>query len=366
MKNSSASPVSSASPAPSRAPCSSRTAPASAEARSAPVPVRRTRQKRRISFFRGALTATLLLFAFLFALFPERYVPVCLDGIRLWALNVLPAVFPFLFVVSLLQITGGAEKVSRALLPVSRALFGTGGAGGFCFFMSILSGYPVGATLVAGFYKDGRLSDREAKILACACSTSGPLFIVGSVGAGMFSDKRTGFLILAAHLLAVLLSGVLLRLLSCRRGKRQLRGVSVPHSSQALTLSDGIRNSAITAIGVGGCIAFFYVLAAMAYDFRLLLPLQRAISHIPALAPYADGLSRGLIEMTGGCLSAASISSPLSAPCCAFLVTLGGASILFQQIACLRSANVRIPFFLAVKLFQSAVAFLLCLLFVSL
>ena len=365
MKNSSASPVSSASPAPSRAPCSSRTAPASAEARPAPLPVQPPRPKRRASFLRGALTASLLLFSLLFALFPDRYVPVCLDGIRLWALNVLPAVFPFLFVVSLLQITGGAEKVSRAFTPLSHALFGTGGAGGFCFFMSILSGYPVGATLVAGFYKDGRLSGREAKILACACSTSGPLFIVGSVGAGMFSDKRTGFLILAAHLIAVLLSGVLLRLLSCRRGKQPMHGVSVPHSSQKLSLSDGIRNSAITAIGVGGCIAFFYVLAAMASDFHLLQPLQRAISHIPALAPYADGLSRGLIEMTSGCLSAASISSPLSAPCCAFLVTLGGASILFQQIACLRSANVRISFFLAVKLFQSVVAFFLCLLFVS-
>ena len=49
-----------------------------------------------------------------------------------------------------------------------------------------------------------------------------------------------------------------------------------------------------------------------------------------------------------------------------FLITLGGASILFQQIAFLRPAGVRIPLFLAVKLFQALAAFFLCLLFVSL
>lgn len=315
----------------------------------------------------AALTLFLLAFALLFAAFPDRYVPVCLDGIRLWALNVLPAVFPFLFVTSLLRLTGGAEKLSRALLPLSRALFGTGGAGGFCFFMSILSGYPVGAGLVSSFRKEGSLSAREAEILACACSASGPLFVVGSVGAGMFGDKQTGFLILAAHLLAVLLSGVLLRLLFSLRGKGEKTNGAPPVSrGKRLSLSESVQSAAVTAIGVGGCIAFFYVLAEMASDFRLLLPLQAAIRAIPALASYAEALTQGLIEMTGGCLFAAGISSPLSAPCCAFLITLGGASILFQQIAFLRPAGVRIPLFLAVKLFQALAAFFLCLLFVSL
>ena len=76
---------------------------------------------------RAAFAAGLIAFALLFAVFPDRYVPVCLDGIALWALNVLPAVFPFLFVSSLLRLTGGAEKVSRFFSPLSRALFAAGG-----------------------------------------------------------------------------------------------------------------------------------------------------------------------------------------------------------------------------------------------
>lgn len=163
----------------------------------------RTKPKNFKAKLKKALpTLFLLAFAALFAVFPDRYVPVCLDGIALWALNVLPAVFPFLFVTALLRASGGAQRVSRVFSPFAKALFGTGGEGGFCFFMSVLSGYPVGASLVSAFKADGVFSDDEAQILACACSTSGPLFVIGSVGAGMFSDKKIGFAILAAHLLA--------------------------------------------------------------------------------------------------------------------------------------------------------------------
>lgn len=332
----------------------------------------RTKPKNFKAKLKKALpTLFLLAFAALFAVFPDRYVPVCLDGIALWALNVLPAVFPFLFVTALLRASGGAQRVSRVFSPFAKALFGTGGEGGFCFFMSILSGYPVGASLVSAFKADGVFSDDEAQILACACSTSGPLFVIGSVGAGMFSDKKIGFAILAAHLLAALLSGVLLRFfyyLRRRGGKRNpcTKKQSARTRTKDFSLAECVQNSALSAIGVGGCIAVFYVLAAMASDFGLLYPLQRLIGLLPQLAPCAEGLSKGIVEMTGGCLALAGLETPLAAPCCAFLVTLGGASILFQQIAYLRSADINLFVFLSVKLLQAAGAFFLCLLFVAL
>ena len=221
--------------------------------------------------------------------------------------------------------------------------------------------------------KDDLLSRSDAEILACACSTSGPLFIIGSVGAGMFGDKRTGFIILAAHVLAVLLSAVAVRFfLSLRKRKdpaasRQTgRTASAAPPASDFSLSECVQSSVISALAVGGCIAVFYVLASMCVDFKLLYPLQKLLKQIPALAVCAEGVTKGLVEMTGGCLALAGLSTNLAAPCCAFLITLGGASILFQQIAYLRSAGIKLPFFLFVKLVQALGAFFLCLLFVSL
>ena len=310
-------------------------------------------------------TVFLVTFAVLFGVFPERYMPACLKGIEIWALNVLPAVFPFLFVTSLLRAGGGAKLISRAFSPFSKAVFGCGGEGGFCFFIGILSGYPVGAATVAGLKKDGLLSDGETRVLACACSTSGPLFAIGSVGAGMFSDKKIGFFILAANLFAALLSGIILRFFFLRRSPAA-PAPAAKEETREFSLSSCVQSSVLSALAVGGCIAFFYVLAAMLADFKILAPLQSLCGAVPALAPCAEGLSKGLVEVTSGCLSLAASGNFLAAPCCAFLVTLGGASILFQQIAYLSGVGIKAPFFLFVKLLQAFAAFFICLLFVSL
>lgn len=310
-------------------------------------------------------TVFLVAFAVLFGVFPDRYMPACLKGIEIWALNVLPAVFPFLFVTSLLRAGGGAKLISRAFSPFSKAVFGCGGEGGFCFFIGILSGYPVGAATVAGLKKDGLLSDGETRVLACACSTSGPLFAIGSVGAGMFSDKKIGFFILAANLFAALLSGIILRFFFLRRSPAA-PAPAAKEETREFSLSSCVQSSVLSALAVGGCIAFFYVLAAMLADFKILAPLQSLFGAVPALASCAEGLSKGLVEVTSGCLSLAASGNFLAAPCCAFLVTLGGASILFQQIAYLRGVGIKAPFFLFVKLLQAFAAFFICLLFVSL
>ena len=310
-------------------------------------------------------TVFLVAFAVLFSVFPDRYMPACLKGIEIWALNVLPAVFPFLFVTSLLRAGGGAKLISRAFSPFSKAVFGCGGEGGFCFFIGILSGYPVGAATVAGLKKDGLLSDGETRVLACACSTSGPLFAIGSVGAGMFSDKKIGFFILAANLFAALLSGIILRFFFLRRSPAT-PAPAAKEETREFSLSSCVQNSVLSALAVGGCIAFFYVLAAMLADFKILAPLQSLFGAVPALASCAEGLSKGLVEVTSGCLSLAASGNFLAAPCCAFLVTLGGASILFQQIAYLRGVGIKAPVFLFVKLLQAFAAFFICLLFVSL
>ena len=187
--------------------------------------------------------------------------------------------------------------------------------------------------------------------------------MLGSVGAGMFGDKKTGFLILAAHLLSALLSGVLLRFLLPRRPEATAKHA---RAKERLSLSDGVQRAAVTAIGAGGCIAVFYVLSRHAFRFRNFDAPARAFGgKSPPLAPYAEGLTKGLVEMTGGCLAVAG-QGALAPACCAFLVTLGGASLLFQQIVCLRPAGVRISLFLFVKFLQAVAAFFLCLLFCAL
>ena len=70
--------------------------------------------------------------------------------------------------------------------------------------MSILSGYPVGSRIVADLYSNGSLGRAEAERLSYLCSTSGPMFILGSVGSAMFGDGKAGAILFASHLFGVL------------------------------------------------------------------------------------------------------------------------------------------------------------------
>ena len=147
---------------------------------------------------------------------PEKYVPVCFEGIALWAQCVLPALFPFMVVCAILTNSGLADKISKPLARVCGALKLPPSAA-IGFLMSITSGYPAGSRTVSRFYTSG-LCDKEAcEKLAFLCSTSGPVFLIGTVGAGMFGDGGIGAKIFAMHAISVVLVAVAISLFSKKK-----------------------------------------------------------------------------------------------------------------------------------------------------
>jgi nucleoside recognition membrane protein YjiH len=77
--------------------------------------------------------------------------------------------------------------------------------------MSVLSGYPVGAKLTADFYEKGLITKGQACRITTFTSTSGPLFIVGTVGIGMFHSAKLGIIILLSHFIGAILNGLIYR-----------------------------------------------------------------------------------------------------------------------------------------------------------
>ena len=142
---------------------------------------------------------------------PDLCIPAARRGLLLWAGTVLPALLPFFFLTSLLSSAGIAESLSRGADRPMNVLFRQSGVSFVVFLTSILSGYPVGAKMTAELCKKGILSRSEGTRTACLCSTSGPLFVIGSVGTALFGDKRIGVAIYLSHLLAALGCGFVFR-----------------------------------------------------------------------------------------------------------------------------------------------------------
>ena len=367
----------------------------------------KTPRRRRLP---AALLSVLLLFLLCLLLTaPARYAEACIQGMALWTKAVLPALFPFLILTGLLTKLGAAQKLADRLSPLTEKI-GLPGSAAYCLLVSLLSGYPVGSRTVALLYKSGAVTRGPARRMGALCSTSGPMFLVGSVGGAMFGSAAAGAVLLAAHLLAVI--GVYLALYFANRRKKGnihagqkapaphagLKKTMPPHTlrvqnktaapqTTATPASENKRNKTaaphadtdgilvasvqcgvLTVLCVGGFIAFFSVLMQALSDLHISAPLERLLSFPLSAAGSegaAAGLTAGLLEATQGCASIAASGAPLALPLCAFLVTFGGGSILAQQLAFLTGAGVKAGPFIGIKILQGIAAFLLCLAFCS-
>lgn len=291
-------------------------------------------------------------------IYPERYITCCFQGFAMWAECVLPSLFPFMVITLIFIKTGIAEKAALPLKRVTGA-FKLPPAAAICFVISICSGYPAGAKAVAEFYESGCISASDCKKLAPLCSTSGPLFIIGSIGIKMLGDKGAGWKILIAHTVAVLGVGFLLSLTSKKGQPSQYRRAKVDEN----VLYNAFYGAIISVAVAGGFIAFFCVAAQIFTDFNVLLPLEKFLCLFTDSATTA-AVCRGLIEATSGCRALAGTDGRLIIPFAGFLITFGGISILLQQLSYLLKAKVNPLYFIAVKAAQGILCFLILLPFV--
>lgn len=218
---------------------------------------------------------------------PDVYVASALEGVKLWALVVLPSLLPFFFFTSLLAKIGATERIARTLTNPCRKIFGTSGYAAYALLMSILSGYPVGAKIIGDLGENGLIDETDATKMSSFCSTSGPLFIVGSVGVGMFGSAAAGKLLFIVHAFSALITGLIFRFfgraeITTTRTNRNAPQPVRPQVSPAKTraangnaLYDCVYSSVISIATVGGFICVFYVVADIFQNLDLLRPIWK-------------------------------------------------------------------------------------------
>lgn len=299
----------------------------------------------------------MLLFGAAIIIYPERYVTSCFEGFALWAECVLPSLFPFIVIALIFIKTGLADKAS---LPLKRAThaFNLPPSAAVCFVLSICSGYPAGSRMVAEFYDNGALTKSDCDKLAPLCSTSGPLFIIGSVGFKMFGDKIAGLQIFAAHALSV----IIFSLIYCKLCKKTQYVPPKTVKSGGNILYDAFFGAVVSVAVAGGFIAFFYVVAQFLQDFNVFLPLENFLKLFMDEGT-ARAVCSGIAEATTGCRLLAASASPVKKALAGFIITFGGISIILQQLSYLTKTGVKPVKFVTFKFLQGVLCFILLLAF---
>lgn len=301
---------------------------------------------------------------------PEIYVSSAAEGLKLWAIVVVPSLLPFFFFTTMLSKIGVTERIAKVFDKPCRKIFGVNGISAYVFLMSVLSGYPVGAKIIGDLGENGLISDLEATKMSAFCSTSGPLFIIGSVGVGMFGSVKTGRTIFLSHILSAILTGLIFRFYGSKKFVSFM--VAPPDSvirsrneeKSANILYDCAYSSVISLAVVGGFICVFYLVADAFQNSNLLFPLVFLINSIIKNTDLSNAFCYGLIECTRGCkmLSMCRLST-YSPAFASAIISFGGLSVIVQSICFLKKAKAKTSVFLLAKIVQTILAFVICFLF---
>lgn len=282
-------------------------------------------------------------------------------GIALWASDVMPALLPFFICANFIILIGIPSLIGRFFERSFQSIFGAPGCSAFVFIISITSGYPMGPKLIGDMGRRGEITLDEAKRMLTFCSTSGPLFMLGAVGAGMFHSPLAGAAIAASHYIGAVLNGILYNI--TERGikkskhnkykKKMHSRKNAPVYYKASINSDSsllemFTDSILSALKTLGIICCYIVLFTMITD---ILELGGVFNHFPH--GYQRGVIKGLLEMTVGC-STLSLSegTGMRTACilASFLVSFGGFSIFAQSMSVLYGLNISPFFYLKAKL----------------
>ncbi|NLD20239.1 MAG: hypothetical protein GX663_08370 [Clostridiales bacterium] len=300
------------------------------------------RFNRRKILIAGGITA---LCCALMVVFPTIALYSARKGISLWITNVLPALLPFFICANFLQKIGVVRCLKSGVFP---------------FAMSVLSGYPMGAKIVGDLKRSGEITTDEAKRLMSFCSTSGPAFMAGAVGAGMLGSGILGAVIVIAHYGGALLNGFFYsRLLKVKKGQISLDTVQC-----RVGIQDAFTESILSSFRALGIILAYIVIFMFVTD---ILHMCGAFSILEDQGLRA--LAKGFFEMTVGCGAVAECGGLTdSAKCilCSLITSWGGLSVIGQSMSMLAGTEVSLTYLLVSKLthslFSAGVAFFISIL----
>ncbi|MEY8318025.1 nucleoside recognition domain-containing protein [Oscillospiraceae bacterium 50-58] len=317
-------------------------------------------QYRDILLGAGLLWATLALI-----LWPEQAMEAMRDGIALCGNVILPSLFPFFVLSSLVVELGMSQYLGRLLEPVMAPLFRVNGSCATALALGFVGGYPVGARTAIQIYENGQCSRTEAERMLAFCNNSGPAFILGVVGAGVFGSGTVGLLLYLTHLLASLLVGVIFRFYKPQEGPqtRRSRGPQFQAASFPKAFTQSIVGAMQSTLNICAFILFFTVFLRILAHAGILKLLGGLLSAL--LAPlgmdqtWAERLLTGLVEVSSGVssLTDGAMSGRLSMA--AFMLGWAGVSVHCQVLAFLGDSGLSVQTYVAGKLLHGGLSALL-------
>ncbi len=304
-------------------------------------------------------------FNILIIIVPNIVITSAKDGLMLWFNKIIPSILPFLIGTNLLIHLGFIDFLGTLLDSFMKKFFRVSGCGAFALVLGMLSGYPVGAKITASLRENNKISKTEAQRLISFTNNSGPLFIIGAIGIGMFNNVNIGYLILIIHYISAITVGFLFRFYKPLEVTLINKNTSFKDAFLKLKLarlksnktigqilSESVKDSLETIAIVGGFVILFSVISALLQVSEIFEKIGNIIL-IDNLKPLSNGIFIGFIEITNGINIVSSFNNIYSIIITCALVSFSGLSIIAQTSSMIFKSDIKMSIYIFAKILHS-------------
>ena len=286
---------------------------------------------------------------------PQEAMEAAREGLRLCYNVIIPSLFPFFVLSALVVDLGLAGYVGRALEGFMRPLFNVPGACASAFVLGFVGGYPVGARTALSLFQKGMCTKTEAERLLSFCNNSGPAFILGVVGAGVFASSRVGVLLYLAHAAASVCVGLLFRFYKRgHRGKGDRAAPQFQAERFTTAFTGSVKNAFLSILNICAFVVFFTVVIRLLFLSGLLPGLAgvlgRAFAPLGFSQAWAERLLTGVLELSSGVWSLSGAGTTAGRmSMAAFLLGWAGLSVHCQVLSFLGGSGLSVRTYLGGK-----------------
>jgi len=147
---------------------------------------------------------------------PSNMISATKSALTLWATIIIPSLFPFMILADLIQKTALPFLFQKMFSPIMKLIFKLPGISILAVFLGMTGGYPIGAKVTVDLLSKNEITKNDANHLIMFVNNTGPLFMLGAVGIGLYKNVYIGksdlpcndlcaLCILVTHVLPILL-----------------------------------------------------------------------------------------------------------------------------------------------------------------
>ena len=316
-----------------------------------------------------------ILFVITLLIFSENNFIASSTGLNIFINNVFPSLFPFLVATEILYNSNFIHIIEKYTKNIFQKLFNVPPKSAIVIILGFISGYPIGAKLIANLKKDKYLTTAEAERLLSFTNNSSPIFIISAIGISIFGNKTIGIVLLFIQILSSILVGIIFRF--WKYNDKEYIDYSYLSLNEDTNLKvvpntveifiNSIKNAVFTTLQIGGFVIIFSVILSILKSTGILNILAYLLSFIGIPENYSLALIYGLFEISNGMNLIKNIiayNNIVSLIVSSFILGFGGISILFQIYSLIYKEHISIKPYICGKLLQACFSVILtCIIF---